>query len=221
ELEVLGHTLSHDLRKPLAGIQEFSTILLDDHSRQLDETGLYLLRQVRQNAFAMEEMITGLLNISRIGLTELRREQINISAAVQTIVDELVREEPNRSVQVTIAENQIVSVDGALVRIFLDNIIRNAWKFTRKQPAGLIEFGVFRQEGGKKTFFLADNGVGFDMEQGDKLFTIFQRLHSSADFEGSGTGLATAQRIIRRHGGDIWAQGQIDKGATIYFNFEK
>jgi PAS domain S-box-containing protein len=216
ELENLGNTLSHDLRGPIQCIEGYSTLLLDKFSERLGAEGERFLKIVNENTRRMCDMITGLLDISRIARAEIRRENIDVTALVRAIAQEYRKAEPSRDAEVLIQENLFTEGDAKLLRIALDNLIRNAWKFTRKRPKALIEFGK-TENGGKTAFFLRDNGAGFDMKYADKLFAVFQRLHSDAEFEGTGVGLATVRRIIQRHSGEIWAEGEIDKGAKFYF----
>jgi PAS domain S-box-containing protein len=216
ELENLGNTLSHDLRGPIQCIEGYSSILLEQHAERLGADGGRFLKIVNENALRMRDMITGLLGISRIARAEIRREKIDVTALVRAIAQEYRKTEPSRDAEVLIQEDLFSEGDAKLLRIALDNLIRNAWKFTRKRPKALIEFGK-TENGGKTAFFLRDNGAGFDMKYADKLFAVFQRLHSDAEFEGTGVGLATVRRIIQRHSGEIWAEGEIDKGAKFYF----
>lgn len=216
ELDSLGHTLSHDLHGPIQIIEAFSNILLEDHSENLNAEGAQILRKVAENANQIRNMISGLLDISRIARAEIRREKIDVSELVRTITQECRTAEPTRDVEVSIQEDLFAESDAHLLRIALDNLIRNSWKFAGKRQKTIIEFGK-TESLGKEAFFLRDNGVGFDMKYAYKMFAVFQRLHSDSDFTGTGVGLATVQRIIRRHGGEIWAEGEIDKGATFYF----
>lgn len=216
ELEALGHTLSHDLRGPIQCIEGFSRILLETHAEKLDSEGMRHLKIVNENAQRMRDMISGLLDISRIARAEILREKIDMTALVRIIVQEYRKAEPDRNAEVLIQENLFAEGDVTLLRIAIDNLIRNAWKFTRKRPKTLIEFG--RTESGAKTaFFLRDNGAGFDMKVADKMFAVFQRFHSDTEFEGTGIGLATVQRIIHRHNGRIWVETESNRGATFYF----
>jgi PAS domain S-box-containing protein len=216
ELENLGNTLSHDLRGPIQCIEGYSNFLLDQYSERLGAEGERFLKIVNENTRRMCDMIAGLLDLSRIARAEIRREKIDVTALVRAIAHEYRTAEPSRDIEVLIQENLFTEGDAKLLRIALDNLIRNAWKFTRKRPKALIEFGK-TENMGKTAFFLRDNGAGFDMKYADKLFEVFQRLHSDAEFEGTGVGLATVRRIIKRHSGEIWAEGEIDKGAIFFF----
>ncbi|MBN1131058.1 MAG: PAS domain S-box protein [Chitinispirillaceae bacterium] len=216
ELENLGNTLSHDLRGPIQCIEGYCSLLLDQHAERLGAESERFLKIINKNAQYMRDMITGLLDISRIARAEIRREIIDMTELAGSIIQDYRNAEPGRDAEVFIQEDLIAEGDGNLLRIALDNLIRNAWKFTRKRPKALVEFGK-TENGGKTAFFLRDNGAGFDMKYADKLFAVFQRLHSDAEFEGTGVGLATVQRIIHRHDGEIWAEGKVDEGAIIHF----
>ncbi len=215
-LEDLGHTLSHDLLKPIRGIEAFSRIILDEHAEKLDTEGRQLLKIVNESALRLRVMVSGLFNISRIARTELHRRKVDVTALVRTIVLRCRREKPSRDVEFSVQDGLSVMGDAALLEIALDNLIGNAWKFTDKRSKAIIEFGQTGSRG-KTAFFLRDNGAGFDMQYADKIFALFQRLHSDTEFEGTGIGLATVQRIVFRHGGEIWAEGESGKGATFYF----
>jgi len=216
ELESLGHTLSHDLRGPLQSLKGFCDILLERYAEKLGAEGKEFLAIIKERAQRMSEMITGLLDITRIMRTEIQRQKIDMSQVVADIVQEYTTAQPAREADVLVQEGLFAQGDDKLLRLALDNLVRNAWKFTGKLPKARIEFGK-TENNGKEAFFLRDNGVGFDMKYAGKMFTVFQRLHSEFEFEGSGIGLATAQRVILRHGGEIWAEGEVDKGATFYF----
>ena len=216
ELEGLGHSLSHDLRGPIISIEGFIGILLEKHSGKLDREAKEFLGIIADSVHRMSNMITGLLAISQIARTELRREKIDMSALARSIVQECKDKAPARIVGVSIPDGLFAQGDPKLVRMALTNLFNNAWKFTRNCEHALIEFGEIDNKG-KKTFFLRDNGAGFDSENANKIFTVFRRFHTEAEFEGSGVGLATVQRIVKRHGGRIWAEAQVDKGATFYF----
>ncbi len=216
ELEAFCYSVSHDLRAPLRSVDGFTRALEEDYGDRLDETAKSYIGRVRAASLRMSQLIEDLLALSRITRGEMRRERINLSAAAREIADELKKAEPDRRVEFVIADGLVADGDGRLVRVALENLMGNAWKFTRKQEDARIEFGVTEHEG-KKAYFVRDNGAGFDMSYADKLFGVFQRLHSTKDFEGTGVGLATAQRVIHRHGGEIWAEGTVGKGATFYF----
>jgi light-regulated signal transduction histidine kinase (bacteriophytochrome) len=191
-------------------------MLLEDYGEKLGPDGKEMLTKVHEGAHRIRDMISGLLNISRIAQVEMHREKIDITALVRAIIQEHQTAEPARDAEISIEENLFAEGDANLLRIALDNLVRNSWKFTGKREKTRIEFGK-KESRGKEAFFLRDNGAGFDMKYAYKIFGVFQRLHSDSEFKGTGVGLATVQRIIRRHGGEIWAEGEIDKGATFYF----
>jgi signal transduction histidine kinase len=216
ELETFSYSVSHDLRAPLRGIDGFSRILLEKYSAQLDDEGKDSLQRVRAATQRMGELIDDLLTLSRATRAELRRTAVDLTALAGEIVAELERAEPTRRVRWVIAPGLAATGDRQLLRVVLDNLLNNAWKFTSRQAEARIEFGAMKGEQGC-AFFVRDNGVGFDMAYAGKLFGAFQRLHATADFPGTGIGLATVQRIIHRHGGRVWAEGQVNHGATFYF----
>jgi signal transduction histidine kinase len=216
ELDAFAYSVSHDLRAPLRSIDGFSQVLLEDYAGQLDKAGQDSLQRVRAATQRMGMLIDDLLKLARITRAEKRTEPVDLSAMAREIVAELERAAPDRKVQVAIVDGLKTSGDPRLLRVALDNLLRNSWKYTAKQAQPRIEFGVVEQNG-TRTFMVRDNGAGFDMQYADKLFGVFQRLHSAAEFEGTGVGLATVRRIITRHGGRIWAEGAIDRGATFYF----
>lgn len=217
ELEAFSYSVSHDLRAPLRSIDGFSQALLEDYSESIDAQGQNYLQRVRAASQRMAQLIDDMLNLSRVSRVEMRREQINLSAITREVLEQLQREQPERTVEAIIADNINARGDERLLRIALENLLGNAWKFTSKQRSARIEFGVREGDAGEDVFFVRDDGAGFDMAYADKLFGAFQRLHSVSEFEGTGIGLATVQRIIRRHGGRIWAESEVDRGATFYF----
>jgi PAS domain S-box-containing protein len=216
ELEAFSYSVSHDLRAPLRAIDGFSQALLEDYLEQLDETGRDHLQRVRAATQRMGQLIDDMLNLSRITRSELRRQPVNLSALVATIAWELRQTQLERQVEFIIAPGVTVEGDPHLLHIALENLINNAWKFTQKQFQAIIEFGV-SQDNNQLTYFVRDNGVGFDMAYVNKLFAPFQRLHARHEFEGTGVGLATVQRIIQRHGGQLWVEATVGQGATFYF----
>lgn len=220
ELETFAYSVSHDLRAPLRSIDGFSQILVEDHGNELSEAGRALLERVRGGSRRMDRLINDLLKLSRITRAEMRRDRVDLSQLAQTIIAELREREPERIMEVSIAPQMIVTGDRELLSVALDNLIGNAWKFTGRIPVGRIEFGC-KAVDGEATFFVADNGAGFDMAYAEKLFGAFQRLHGATDFPGTGIGLATVQRVIHRHAGCIWAQGAVDRGATFYFRLRQ
>ncbi|MEX2540287.1 MAG: ATP-binding protein [Trueperaceae bacterium] len=216
ELEAFSYSISHDLRAPLRGIDGFSHALLEDYSDRLDEVGRQYLRRIRDGASRMSELIDDLLNLSRMARSALRREQVDLSGLAQSVIDGLRAADPTRKVDVRIEPGVVVEGDRGLLQTALENLLENAWKFSRKHEPALIEFGT-RSVDGQTACFVRDNGAGFDMRYSDKLFVAFQRLHMNDAFEGTGIGLAIVNRIIRRHGGRVWAEGDIGKGAAFYF----
>jgi len=216
ELETFAYSVSHDLRAPLRAIDGFSQVLMEDYGEALDEEGLDHLRRVRAATLRMGELIDGLLGLARLTRQEIHLEAVDLSALARSVVQNLLQNEPNRRVEFVIAEGARAQGDRGLMEVVLQNLLANAWKFTSKQPHTHIEFGMC-EENGATVFFIRDNGAGFDMAYAGKLFGAFQRLHAQGEFDGHGIGLATVQRIIRRHGGRIWAEGQVGKGATFSF----
>ena len=216
ELESFSYSVSHDLRAPLRGIDGFSKVLLEDFADRLGSDGQGYLNRIRAASQRMAKLIDDLLNLSSMTRAELHTEPVDLSQLVRDIADDLQRSEPGRRVSFRIAEGLIVNGDKVLLRVALDNLLGNAWKFTGKRSQAKIEFGVTQREG-KSVYFVKDNGDGFNMAYANKLFVAFQRLHRATEFEGTGIGLATVKRIIHRHGGRIWAEGEKGKGATFYF----
>lgn len=216
ELESFSYSVSHDLRGPLRSIDGFSALLLEDYGALLNEEGRGYLQRVRAATARMSDLIEGLLRLSRITRTELRRERVDLSALVRFIAEGLARDAPERAVTFDIEEGLGAEGDRALLTVALENLIGNAWKFTARCPAGRIAFGCERQEGGE-VFYVRDNGAGFEMAFAGKLFAPFERLHDAGEFPGSGIGLATVARIIQRHGGRVWAEGRPGEGAVFRF----
>ncbi|HEY6007230.1 MAG TPA: PAS domain S-box protein [Geobacteraceae bacterium] len=216
ELEAFSHTVSHDLRSPLTGIVGFSDLLLETCSDRLDEKCRGYLQQIQESSQSMDQLITVILDFSRLSAGEIIRETVDLSGLAGEIALGLRLEAPLRQVEFRIAEGVTVTGDGRLLRVMMQNLLGNAWKYTAKKAAAEIEFGV-SQVGGKTACFVRDNGAGFDMALATRLFGAFQRLHNEKEFTGHGIGLATVERIIRRHGGRVWAEGEVDKGACFYF----
>jgi PAS domain S-box-containing protein len=219
ELEAFSYSVSHDLRAPLRAVDGFSRILLDEYADQLDDTGKDRLKRVRAAAQRMAALIDDMLKLSRITRSELKREDIDLSAIAHEVIDELRRQEPGRAVQCSIQEGITAWGDARLLRIVLDNLLGNAWKFTSKRADAHIEFGMQKRDD-ETLYFVRDNGAGFDMAYAEKLFGAFQRLHDTSEFPGTGIGLATAQRVIHKHSGHICAESEVGKGATFYFTLE-
>ena len=216
ELEAFSYSVAHDLRAPLRGIDGFSMALLEDHSGQLDAQGKGYLNRIRQSAQFMAQLIENLLMLAQVTQSELRRERVDLSRLAQGAAARLQEAQPQRQAEIVIADGLLAHGDGRLLGIVFDNLVGNAWKFTAKRSKARIEFGR-SQNDGQPAYFVSDDGAGFDMAHASKLFGVFQRLHTAGEFEGTGIGLATVQRIIRRHGGRIWAEGRVDRGATFYF----
>ncbi|MCX5794138.1 MAG: PAS domain S-box protein [Elusimicrobia bacterium] len=216
ELEAFSYSVSHDLQAPLRAMDGFSQALLEDYPDQLDARGRDYLSRVRGGAQRMAQMIEGFLKLSRAGRAELQRKPVDLGALAREAVTELRRSNPGRDVEFTAVGDLRAEGDSALLRIVLDNLLGNAWKFTAKTAQAKVEFGA-APSGTELAFCVRDNGAGFDASQAGRLFGAFQRLHGSAEFPGSGIGLATVRRIIHRHGGRVWAEGEVGKGAAVYF----
>jgi PAS domain S-box-containing protein len=216
ELETFSYSVSHDLRSPLRSIDGFSQALLEDYQEILDDTGKDYLQRLRNASQKMGELIDGILKLSRLTRNEMHKEEIDLSGLVEEISTRLQEDEPKRHAQFIIKKGLVTQGDPQMVRALMENLVGNAWKFTKNREEAQIEFGT-EKNGAKTTYYINDNGVGFDMTYADKLFGAFQRLHDASEFPGTGIGLATVQRIINRHGGNIWAEGAVDKGATFYF----
>lgn len=243
ELEAFSYSVSHDLRAPLRGIDGFSRILMDEFADQLNEKGRGYLQRIQAATERMGQMIEGLLALSRVTREELRHAPVDLTALAREIAADLQQRDPGRAelVEFVIAEHVTAEGDARLLRIALENLLGNAWKYTGKHERARIEFGISDfpisdfglqiSEGNapqsairipqsdvrNPTFFVRDDGAGFDPAYAEKIFGAFQRLHSSNEFPGLGIGLATVQRIIRRHGGRLWAEGEVEKGAAFYF----
>ena len=216
ELEQFTYSVSHDLRAPLRSVDGFSQILLEDYASGLDEEGQDYLRRVRAASQRMGELIDDLLELSRLNYGSMRKETVDLGVLAKAFADELRQSQPGRRVEFVIEEGLVVQGDRRLLRIALSHLLDNAWKFTQNHPRAKIELGASPRDG-EPTYFVSDDGAGFDMAYADKLFGPFQRLHSSTEFEGRGIGLAAVRRIIHRHGGRVWAKGVVREGATFYF----
>ena len=234
ELEAFAYSVSHDLRAPLRSIDGFSRIVQDRYADQIDDVGRDYLRRVRAASQRMGQLIDDLLALSRLARTELRREPLDLTALAHAVADELRARHPERDVTLHVHDGMHAVGDPSLVRAVLENVLGNAWKFTATRDQARIEVGTLGpmvgrtalgaperraqpRLDGQTVFYVQDNGAGFDMAYADKLFGPFQRLHTASEFEGTGIGLATVQRIIRRHRGWVWAKGELDRGATFYF----
>jgi len=216
ELEAFSYSVSHDLRAPLRGIDGFSKALLEDYYEKVDETGRDYLTRVRTATQHMGRLIDDLLKLSQLTKIEMRQEPVPLSGIVTKIIDSLKNNEPDRSVECVVEEGITINGDPYLMEIAMENLLNNAWKFTGKTPSPRIQFGM-TQKDGLNVCYIKDNGVGFDMTYYGKLFGAFQRLHSPEEFHGTGIGLVTVQRIIHRHRGRIWAEAELNKGATFFF----
>ncbi|MGH9324473.1 MAG: sensor histidine kinase [Vicinamibacteria bacterium] len=211
--------MSHDLRAPVRSVIGFSDALYEEHASELSPPGIEHLARVRKAGRRMNSLIEDLLHLSRVSRPEMHREGVNLGAVARHIVEELHRVEPERELDYRSPERVEVTGDPRLIQVLLENLLGNAWKFTRPRKVSRIEVGVTELEG-ERVCFVRDNGVGFDMTYAEKLFRPFQRLHSIEEFDGAGIGLATAERIVQRHGGRIWAEGKEEEGASFFFTLE-
>ncbi|MBI4517749.1 MAG: PAS domain S-box protein [Deltaproteobacteria bacterium] len=216
ELEAFSHSVAHDLRAPLRHIDGFTKMLLEDCAPQLDAQGRQYLQRVREGSQRMEALITDLLALSRVARSEMHWQDVDLSALARTVAADLQKTQPDRQVEFVIGDGVVVHGDAGLLQAALENLLGNAWKYTSKHPRARIEFGR-TEEHGQPVYFVRDDGAGFDMTHASKLFAAFQRLHSSAEFEGTGVGLATVARIVHRHRGRIWAESAVGRGATFFF----
>ena len=219
ELEAFSYSVSHDLRAPLRSIDGFSLALLEDCSDVLDSIGQQHLQRIRAATQRMSTLIDELLNLARVARSEIRWGKVDLSALSRSIAEELKTAEPERNVSFSITNGAVVKGDPELLRVAMENMINNAWKYTSAHSTARIEFGWSRRNG-QTIYFVRDDGAGFDPRYANRLFGAFQRLHSAQEFSGTGIGLATVQRIIHRHGGEIWAEGEVEKGATFYFSLQ-
>lgn len=216
ELEAFSYSVSHDLRAPLRSIDGFSLALLEDYADKLDAEGKKNLERVRAATQRMGALIDDLLSLARVTRSGMKLEKMNLSAVASEVTDKLKESQPGRRIELRIEEGLETTADPSLLRIALENLLGNAWKFTAKKPLSHIEFGKTR-DNGTPAYFVRDDGAGFDPAYAERLFGAFQRLHSTSEFPGTGIGLATVQRIVHRHGGKIWAESAVGQGATFYF----
>jgi signal transduction histidine kinase len=220
ELEAFIHSVSHDLRSPLRGINGWSLALLEDYQDKLDQQGCQYLDRIRTETQRMDDLINALLQLSRVSRAPIELKRVNLTAIAKTIVTRLRDAQPDRQAEFIIQPKLTAQCDANLLDIALHNLLDNAWKFTGRCSRTRIEFGKTNNKG-NQAYFVRDNGVGFDMAYADKLFGAFQRLHKPSDFPGTGIGLATVQRIVRRHGGRLWAKAKVNQGATFYFTLKE
>jgi signal transduction histidine kinase len=220
ELEAFAYSVSHDLRSPLASVAGFSQALSDFYAERLDESGREYLGWIQDAVNQMKNLVAGLLQMSRLARMEIERTRVDLSELARELADELRQRAPARSVDFRIQPDLVVGGDARLLRAVLENLMSNAFKFTGKKEKAVIEVGSMMQNG-RRTYFVKDNGAGFDSSQAAKMFGAFQRLHSQSEFEGTGVGLSTVKRIIERHDGAIWADGHPGQGATFYFTLSE
>jgi PAS domain S-box-containing protein len=220
ELEAFSYSVAHDLRAPLRGMNGFAQVLLSEYKDKFDAEGQDWLNEILLNANRMGSLIDALLSLSRVTRSPLRRETVDLTALAHETAAALAAEEPGRDVELAIQDELRAEADPALAHALLANLLGNAWKFTQNAAHPRISVGASERDG-EMVFFVRDNGAGFDMAYASKLFAPFQRLHSNSDFAGTGIGLATVQRIVRRHGGRIWAEGAVDAGATFSFTLPR
>lgn len=215
-LRSFAYSVAHDLRAPLRSIRGFGDILAEEFSKQLDEEALNYLERIRNSAKKMDELILALLEFSRVSNQDLNFDTLNMSNIAEELTSIYQQQNTNRKVSVSIENGLQVEGDEQLIRILLDNLLSNAWKYTSREPDAKIKFGTVKIRN-ERVFFIEDNGIGFDMEVADKIFAPFQRLHDSEQFDGTGIGLSTAKQVVQRHQGDIWVNAKKGKGATFYF----
>jgi PAS domain S-box-containing protein len=215
-LESFSYSVSHDLRSPLRAMEGFSQVLLDDYAPRMEEPALKYVQRIRSGARRMSQLIDDLLRLSRVSQAEIFVTKVDLGLIASQVLAELQEQHPDRQVEAIVPQRVFAFADRNLVRILLDNLLMNAWKFTGQHPSARIEFGQVQQDG-ETVFFVRDDGAGFDPLYAGKLFGVFQRLHHESQFPGTGIGLATVLRIVQRHGGRIWAEGEVEKGACFYF----
>ncbi len=216
ELEAFSYSVSHDLRGPLDTLNGFSYVLLKQYGGKLDDQGKELIEHIRSSGRRMADLIDDLLELSRLSTSALHLEKVDLSEIARSIMEDLCRAEPERKVEFIAPVRQEAFADARLLRIVMENLLRNAWKYTSKHEHARIEFGR-EVKNDRSVFFVKDDGSGFDQRSSDRLFQPFHRLHSTQEFPGSGIGLATVRRIIQRHSGEVWAEGAVERGATFYF----
>lgn len=217
EMEAFSYSVSHDLRAPLRSIEGFSQVLLEDYRSQLDDNGRHHLDRIQNGTRRMGQIIDDLLRMSRLDRKVLEPAPLELSGLCRMVVDGLQSSTPGRRVEVSIQPGMKAQADASLMRVALENLFGNAWKFTSRCPEPRIEAGEMVSPSGEEVFFIRDNGAGFDMAYAGKLFNAFQRMHLASDFDGTGIGLAIVKRIIERHGGRIWAEAEPGNGAAFFF----
>ena len=216
ELESFSYSVSHDLRAPLRTIDGFTVALNEDYADKFDEEGRDYFRRIRDAARKMGQLIDDMLKLARITRLELVHEKVDLSQLARTVARELQEAAPERAVEFIVQPGLVAEGDQRLLKIAFENLLSNAWKFTSRHPSARIEFGTVEKDG-RTAYFVKDDGAGFDMAYADKLFTTFQRLHAFEEFPGTGIGLPIVQRAIHRHGGRVWGEGAVEKGATFFF----
>jgi len=219
EHAAFSYTISHDLRAPIRVVEGFGRIIKEDYGAGLDRVGRDHIDRVMAAAARMNHMIDALLALSHLSSQPLVRQPVNLTQLAGFVVDELRRSAPDRQVSVHIAPGMVAQGDPTLLRMALENLLGNAWKYSAKVAQAVVRFEPELQDG-RPGFVVSDNGAGFDMRFADRLFGVFQRLHSSSDFQGTGIGLASVRRIVRRHGGDIWAESAVGQGARFHFRLK-
>jgi hypothetical protein len=217
ELEAFSYSVAHDLRSPLISIDGFTQVLLERHGEKLDDTGRSHLERVTTAARRMHRHINDLLELSKVVRAPMHHTTVDLSRMANDIVRQLRESAPDRCAAIVVADDLVVEGDASLLRIALENLFSNAWKFTSKTAGARVEFGSRMDRSGRRAYFLRDNGAGFDPRHAANLFSPFRRLHPESQYPGSGIGLATVQRIIHRHSGEIWAEAAVDRGACFYF----
>jgi light-regulated signal transduction histidine kinase (bacteriophytochrome) len=216
ELEAFSYSVAHDLRGPLQGMNVFAELLRAECADKLGDAARDYLHQIKENALLMGRLIEALLSLANVGRSQLRPQPIDLAGLARSVAGKLAAAQADRAVEMVVAGRLETTMDPVLALMLIENLVDNAWKFTRKTPAARVEIGAV-DVAGMRAFFVRDNGAGFDMSLADKLFTAFQRLHTQSEFPGTGIGLATCHRIVDRHGGRIWAEGRVGEGATIFF----
>jgi len=217
ELEAFSYSVSHDLRSPLNTINGFGQLLQKSNGSKLDDKGQHYLNRIRAGAEQMGDLIDGLLSLAKLSRDPLLLEWVDISAIARRVEQECRQHESERQVQVNVQDTLLVKGDAVLLSVVVQNLLGNAWKYSARQDAARIDIGSEVDADGQTVYFVRDNGAGFDMAYADKLFGAFQRLHSPADFAGTGVGLANVKRVVERHGGRVWAEARLNEGATFYF----